>query len=208
MFNNIRQLLYPGKCFLQPEPKTNPGCFHTRGIQGSLNGLHTPKRATARPEILYQSLPLDPQSPTGTHCDITGGMSRNNDTQRLKQKKTVTAGLSTNADPGRRVCASRAAAPVRPTIGLAPLWGRGPSPYSLALALAERVAAPAPDAPLPPPPEPPPLPPLLGPPPPPPLPAAPVLPLVLAFLAGATPAAATVASVLPSAGPPPVAPRH
>ena len=88
------------------------------------------------------------------------------------------------------------------------------------------MAASAPDAPLPPPPlllvlpppppllplplssEPPPLPSLLEPSPPPPLRAAPVLPLFLAFLAGATPAAATLASVLPSAGRTLVAPRR
>ena len=97
------------------------------------------------------------------------------------------------------------------------------------MALAARVAAPAPDPPLPPPPplllllllppppvplplplppEPPPAPPLLALAPPPPLPATPVLPLPLAFLAGAAPAAAVLASVLPSAGPPRVAPRR
>ena len=87
------------------------------------------------------------------------------------------------------------------------------------------MAAPAPDPPLPPPPPlllllllpPPPLPlplplplppelPLLALAPPPPLPATPVLLLPLAFLAGAAPAAAVLASVLPSAGPPRVAP--
>ena len=44
-------------------------------------------------------------------------MSRNSDTQRLKTI-LVTPGLSTDADPGRTVCASRAAAYARPTIGL------------------------------------------------------------------------------------------
>ena len=118
-------------------------------------------------------------------------MSRNGDTQRLNLP--VTPGLPTDADPGRTSCASRAASSVSPTIGLDPTGGRGPSPNSSALAIAERVAAPAPDDPLPLPPS---------------LPGAPALPLPLAFLAGASAAAATLPSVPPSAAQPPVARRR
>ena len=138
-------------------------------------------------------------------------MSRNNNTQQLKIP--VTPGSPTDADPGRTSCASRAAASVRPAIGLDPTEGRGPSPYSSALAAAERVEAPPPGAPLPLPPllplpEPLPLP--LLPPPPllpplPPPPPAPALPLPLPFLAGAPPDAAPLAATPPSADPPPVA---
>ena len=152
-------------------------------------------------------------------------MSPNDGTQQLKMP--VIPGLSTDTDPGRTRYASSAAASVSPTAGLDPTRGRDASPYSSASALAERVVRPLSDTPLPPPPLPllllsplpsvPPLPLLPEPPPPPPLlelppqlllPTAPVFVLPLAFLAGASPAAVTLASALPSADPPLVAPRR
>ena len=43
----------PGNLFFRPNQKSNPSCFHSRDIQGCLEGMHTPKTATAHPEILY-----------------------------------------------------------------------------------------------------------------------------------------------------------
>ena len=84
-------------------------------------------------------------------CNATRGMSRNIDAQRLKT--LVTPGPPTDAGPDVRRCASCAATSVHPLIGLDPT-GRGPPPYSSALAIAERVEAPTADAPLPLPPPP------------------------------------------------------
>ena len=86
--------------------------------------------------------------------------------------KPTTLKSPTDADFGRTSCASRPAASVRAMVD--PTEGRGPSPYSPALATAERVAPLAPDAPLPPPPPSPPPPPALA------------FPLPLALLAGAS----------------------
>ena len=210
MFDNIRQLLYPGKYFLPPEPKTNPSCFYSRDIHGCLNGLHTPKTVTARPECCIYLCATRPiiSNRDALLCDITRGMSRNNDTQRLKKNTRHTWALNRRRPWTYSLCISRCRFR---TPYDRPRPHKGAKPVSLFVSYGPRgpSGGPAPDAPLPLLP-PLPLPPerLLEPPPPPPLPAAPVFSFLVAFLAGASPAAATLVSVPPSADPPPVAPRR
>ena len=172
--------------------------------------MHTPKTATARPEILYISLATRPimSNRDALLCEIKQGMSRNNDTQRLKKNTRHTWALNGRRPWRYSLCISRCRFR---TPYDRPRPHKGAKPVSLFVSYGPRgpSGGPAPDAPLPLLP-PLPLPPerLLEPPPPPPLPAAPVFSFLVAFLAGASPAAATLVSVPPSADPPPVALRR
>ena len=220
MFYDSRQLLNLRKTFFFPSKKRILAAF-TRGTPRAVSMAHIhPKRLPLARKCCTYRWATWPKISTrnALPCDATRCMSRNIGTQRLKH--LVTPGPPTHTDPEVRNCASHAAISVHPLIGLDPK-GRGPPPYSSALAVAERVDPPTPDAPLPLPPPPlpefpPPLPdvprplpeprpPLLEPPPPllppPPLPsAAAAFPLSSAFLAGAS-----ATAVPPLADPPPPA---